>query len=73
MKDSQKKGNKSEPLLLDAAYEGDTERVKVLLKEGADINHQDRFKRSALMMAVSGGNLDAIKARSEQHGAERAG
>lgn len=47
-------------MLLDAAYEDDFERLKVLA-EVADINARDEIGYNALMRSVECGNLEAVK------------
>ena len=47
--------------LLDAAHEGNTDRVKALLAKGADINAKDKDGVTALMAATNGEHSDTIK------------
>eukprot|EP00439_Symbiodinium_sp_Y106_P025899 s1944_g3.t1 len=48
--------------LMMAAFMGSTPACEVLLKKGAEVNHQERHgKRSALMFASQGGHLDVVK------------
>ena len=46
--------------LLDAAREGNTDRVKALLAKDADINAKDKDGVTALMAAMNGGHSDTI-------------
>jgi ankyrin repeat protein len=46
------KGTSEEMKLIQVAGEGDTETVKALLKSRADVNAQDLFGRTALIMAT---------------------
>jgi ankyrin repeat protein len=52
-----------------AAYEGDAERVKELLKKGANPNTKDVFGRTPLHEAASEGSVDVVKLLLE-HGAD---
>ena len=47
--------------LLMASYEGNAERIKELLRKGADINARDRRGRTALMNASSDGNKNIVE------------
>jgi ankyrin repeat protein len=49
------------PPLMRAAWKGQVDEVRRLLKEGADVNQTIEFGFSALMGAASLGNLDVIK------------
>ena len=48
--------------LISAALEGDSKKVRVLLKLGADINTQDGMGRTALMLAVINRHVKIVKA-----------
>ena len=47
--------------LMRAALKGNTERVKELINEGADINQRDENSRTALMFAVINGHYQTMK------------
>ncbi len=47
--------------LLIAAVQGDTEKVEILLKEGADVNSKDNNDRTALIRVSSRGHIDVVK------------
>jgi len=51
----------SEPSLIRAAKEGDTETVKTLLAAGADVNAQNWVGQTALMQAAFSGNPDTVQ------------
>ena len=55
--------------LMYAALEGHTERVKALLRKGADVNAQDIEGRTALMFAVVNLHYETVQALLE-HGAD---
>ena len=55
--------------LMYAALEGHTERVKALLRKGADVNARDGEGRTALMFAVVNLHYEAMEALLE-HGAD---
>jgi hypothetical protein len=46
---------------MEAANEGRTKRVERLLKVGADINANDRWRETALMHAVCSGHIETCK------------
>lgn len=48
--------------LISAALEGDTKKVRVLLKLGADINTPDSMGRTALTLAVINRHVETVKA-----------
>ncbi len=48
--------------LISAALEGDTKKVRALLKLGADINTPDGMGRTALMLAVINRHIETVKA-----------
>ncbi len=52
----------SEPSLIRAAKEGDTETVKTLVAAGADVHPQNEFGQTALMQAAFRGNTDTVHA-----------
>jgi len=58
-----------DPELHIAAYEGDVERVKKLLKKGADPNVQEEHGRMPLHVAVYKGHVDVVRLLLE-HGAD---
>ena len=47
--------------LLDAARLGDPHRVKILIDEGLDVNDKDANGVTALIVASSAGNLEAVR------------
>ena len=50
------------PELLDASRKGDTNRIKQLIENGADINFRDhKSKRTALLEAIESDRLDNVK------------
>ncbi len=51
----------SEPSLIRAAKEGDTETVKTLLAAGADVHAKDRDGWTALMQAAFKGHTDIVQ------------
>ena len=51
--------------LMRAALDGNTERVKELVHEGADINRRDDNGRTALMFAVINSHYETMKALLE--------
>ena len=51
----------SEPSLIRAAKEGDTETVKTLLAAGADVHAKDRDGWTALMFAAVKGHTDIVR------------
>jgi len=53
----------------DAAWLGKVEEVKTLLDHGADINFQDKFGDTALMIVSSKGNTEMVKILLD-HGAD---
>ena len=55
--------------LMRAALDGNTEQVKELLNQGADINQRDENGRTALMFAVINRHYDTMKVLLE-HGAD---
>ena len=55
--------------LMRAALKGNTERVKELMNDGADINQRDENGRTALMFAVINGHYQTMKVLLE-HGAD---
>ena len=55
--------------LMQAALDGDTESVKALINQGADINQKDDNGRTALMFAVLNRHYEAMKVLLE-HGAD---
>ncbi|MDT7870756.1 MAG: ankyrin repeat domain-containing protein [Thermoproteus sp.] len=55
--------------LYDAAYEGDAERVRELLKKGADPNVQDEYGDTPLRWAAFNGHVDVVELLLE-HGAD---
>lgn len=55
--------------LIDAAYEGNTETVKILLANGADVNAKDDEGRTALMTVAGEGHTGVAKTLLD-HGAD---
>lgn len=55
--------------MMRAALDGDTERVKELINQGADINQRDDNGRTALMFAVVNRHYETMKVLLE-HGAD---
>jgi len=55
--------------LMRAALDGNTEQVKELLNQGAEINQRDENGRTALMFAVINRHYDTMKVLLE-HGAD---
>jgi ankyrin repeat protein len=47
--------------LLDASKKGDVEKVKKLLKEGADVNAKDRFGFTPLHYTALNGHFEVVK------------
>jgi ankyrin repeat protein len=47
--------------LLDAATQGDTTNVNILLAQGAEVNHQGQFGRTALMEASAKGHGAVVR------------
>lgn len=45
----------------DATKQGDLEKVRSLLEEGADINARDRYGQTALMNAAHGGQVELVR------------
>ena len=56
--------------LIAAASEGNFEKVKELVKQGADVNAVDEDGYTALMYTAGHGNLDIVKYLIEDHGAD---
>ena len=50
-----------EEQFLQAAISGETDRVKNLIAQGADVNFADRFQQSVLMAAVRKGNAEIVQ------------
>ncbi len=48
--------------LVDAAMRGQSDQVRALLKEGADVNETDQVGNSALSAAASGGHTSTVQA-----------
>jgi ankyrin repeat protein len=55
--------------LMQAALDGDTERVRELINQGADINRRDDNGRTALMFVVINRHDETMKVLLE-HGAD---
>lgn len=55
--------------LMRAALDGNTERVRELINQGADINQRDDNARTALMFAVINGHYETMKVLLD-HGAD---
>jgi ankyrin repeat protein len=49
-------------LLIEAAEKGDTEKVKALLAQGADVNAKNKRGSTALMLARDRGHSDTVRA-----------
>jgi len=49
------------PALIDAATNGDVAKVQALLAEGADVNYQDQYGRTALFSAAKRGHTEAVR------------
>ena len=47
--------------LIEAARKGDTAKVKTLLAEGAEVNHQDQYGYTALIWAANKGHAEVEK------------
>lgn len=47
--------------LLDAAFEGNIEQVRQLLDSGADVNDQDRWKQTPLILAARCGHVEVVR------------
>ena len=47
--------------LMEAALRGDTEKVKALLAQGADVNAKTRFGGTALMYAARNGHKEIVR------------
>ena len=47
--------------LHDACRDGDTERVRQLLDEGAAVDEKDELGRTALMLAISMGHTEVVQ------------
>ena len=52
---------KSDIPIIDAAGKGDINKVRTLIKEGANINQQDRIGENALIEAAEGGHIEIVK------------
>jgi uncharacterized protein len=48
-------------LLMFAAFEGQTELVKLLIESGSEVNQRDAVSRTALMFASTGPYVDTVK------------
>ncbi|HYJ86141.1 MAG TPA: ankyrin repeat domain-containing protein [Pyrinomonadaceae bacterium] len=59
---SQRGRNHGHTPLMRAALDGNTERVKELVHQGADINQRDENGRTALMFAVINMHYETMKA-----------
>jgi len=55
--------------LMRAAYDGDTDTVKILLGRGANVNARDMSDATALTMAIAGGR-DEVEQLLEEAGAK---
>jgi len=55
--------------LMRAALDGNTEKVKELIKQGVDINQRDNDGRTALMFAVINSHYETMRVLLE-HGAD---
>ena len=53
-------GTKGMTELMKAAYFNDIEKVKLLLKKGADVNEKDEFAGTALIYAARKGNYEVV-------------
>ncbi len=47
--------------LIEAARKGDIAKVKTLLAEGAEVNHQDQYGYTALIWAANKGHAEVVK------------
>jgi len=50
-----------------AAHKGNTEKVRLLLNKGANIDHQDEYQATALMRAVRGGHVEVVHLLLEKY------
>jgi ankyrin repeat protein len=51
--------------LIEAATEGNLKRVNALIVAGANLNHRDKWHKTALMWAADGGNTQVVEALIE--------
>jgi hypothetical protein len=56
---------KDQESLMDAVYDGNTKRVKALLKKGADPDFDDAYGSTPLHAAIRNGSLPIVKALSD--------
>ena len=56
--------------LIEAAKKGDLEKVKPLLDNGAQVNHQDQYGMTALLWASINGHADVVGRLLAQEGVD---